>query len=89
MPREQLRQLVNKLHQELAGTEQVDAESRRLLNQLTGDIEELVGESETGAEHHATALERAEEAALGFEAEHPQLAGVLREIMSALSRLGI
>jgi hypothetical protein len=89
MPGEQLRKLVDKLHRELADTRQVDAESRRLLNQLTGDIEQLVGESASAAEEHESALERAEEAALGFEAEHPQLAGVLREIMSALSRLGI
>ena len=89
MPREQLRKLVDKLHQELAATKQVDAESRRLLNQLTGDIEQLVGEPPSEVHEHESALERAEEAALGFEAEYPQLAGVLREIMSALSRLGI
>ena len=89
MPREQLRKLVDQLHDELAGTKEVDAEARRLLGELTGDIEALVGEQPSAPEEHESALERAEEAAVGFDAEHPRLSGILREIMSALSRMGI
>jgi len=89
MPREQLRKLVNQLHDELDGTREVDEESRRLLGELTGDIEALVGEQPSAPEEHESALERAEEAAVDFEAEHPRVSGILREIMGALSRLGI
>lgn len=89
MPREQLRRLVDQLHDELSDGQEIDAESRRLLTELTGDIEALVGEQPSAPEEHESALERAEEAAVGFEAEHPRLSGILREIMSALGRLGI
>lgn len=89
MPREKLRELVAQLHEELEETGSVDAESRALLEALTVDIDKVVGDEPTGPEEHESALEQVEEAAVGFEAEHPRVAGILREIFSALSRVGI
>jgi hypothetical protein len=89
MPKERLRQLVSSLHEELERTPQVDAEGRRLLRELTGDIDELVGHQQPAAEIRDSAAERVESAAVRLESEHPRLAGILGEIMDALGRLGI
>jgi hypothetical protein len=68
---------------------EVDAEGRRLLRELTGDIDELVGHQQPAAEIRDSAAERVESAAVRLESEHPRLAGILGEIMDALGRLGI
>lgn len=89
MPKERLRELVSHLHEELERTPQVDAEGRKLLRELTGDIEELVGHEAPRADSRDSATERVESAAVRLEAEHPRLAGILGEIVDALGRLGI
>ena len=89
MPKEKLRQLVASLHKELAAEESLDAESRALLEGLAGDIDALVGAEPAQPEHHESALEQVEEAAVRFETGYPRLAGVLQQITDALGRLGI
>lgn len=89
MPKERLRQLVSSLHEELERTPQVDAEGRDMLRELTGDIEDLVGDHPPALDSRYSAAERVETAAVRLKAEHPRLAGILGEIVDALGRLGI
>jgi len=89
MPRDKLRRLVAELHGELEHSGPVDEESRELLHGLTADIEELVGHDEPPQAHRESAVEQVSEAAVHFQAEHPQVSRLLREIVDALGRLGI
>lgn len=89
MEREKLRQLIGALHRELSAAESIDAESRVLLEQLSGDIEHLVSTEALSPKHRETATAQLEDAALKFETEHPKLSMVLGEIMDALGKLGI
>jgi hypothetical protein len=89
MPRDRLRQLVARLHEELNQTGELDAEARERLQQLGGDIERLISREEPPPEHRESAAEQVEEAAARFQAQHPRLAVVLEEIMDSLGKLGI
>ena len=89
MPRQRLRPLISELHDELERTPEVDAGGRELLRELTDDIESVVNSDAEASLSPETAVERVESAALRLEAEHPRLAGILGEIVSALSRIGI
>jgi hypothetical protein len=83
---ESLRELLARVHQRLRGAGSLDAESRGLLVELTRDIEQALG---GGARESAHAVPRLESLAVRFEAEHPQLAQALRQLMDALVKAGI
>lgn len=89
MARQKLRELVRELHDELERADRVDPDARAMLRGLGGDIERLTGDAPPAPEHHETARERVDEAVVHFQADHPRLARVLREIADALGRLGI
>lgn len=89
MPEQKLRQLVENLHDELDRTDSVDDESRAMLQELTGDIDQLVAQDEMATEQRADTAQQVQEAAARFESEHPRLATVLSEIVDTLVKLGI
>jgi hypothetical protein len=84
MSQQSLHAALARLHQELQGSPQLDAESRRLLDELTADIgrarEAIAGDA------HASRLEAL---AARFEAGYPDLAARLRGIADALGRIGL
>jgi hypothetical protein len=84
MNNEELTQLLEKLHAELDGMENVDEKSRQLLNDLEKDINELLDRSE-----HDTLLERLDDAVDEFEVKYPSLTTMLSEISRILSNAGI
>jgi hypothetical protein len=84
MNNEELTQLLEKLHAELDGMENVDEKSRQLLNDLEKDINELLERSE-----HDTLLERLDDAVDEFEVKYPSLTTMLSEISRILSNAGI
>ena len=84
MSKRTLDEALVRLHAELQESPQLDAESRRLLDTITGDIQRARGE--TGSAAHASRLE---ELAVRFEAEYPELAARLRGIADALGRVGL
>ena len=93
MNQESLRELLARVHERLSAHSSVDSESRELLGALMHDIERALG---SGAAAAAAPQARAKVAAsrLGglaveFEAGHPQLAEVLRELIDALGKAGI
>jgi uncharacterized protein YigA (DUF484 family) len=84
MNNEELTQLLEKLHAELDGMENVDEKSRQLLNDLEKDINELLDRSD-----HDTLLERLDDAVDEFEVKYPSLTTMLSEISRILSNAGI
>ncbi len=82
-----LHRLLADLHRELSGATRVDAQSRRMLEQVLTDIRELTGKGDDETEEGATAQLR--EAALRLEAEHPRLATALGQLGDTLAKLGI
>lgn len=90
MKHESLRVLLARVHERLSRAESVGPESRELLVALMRDIERMLG----GKPPQPTAaisppVPRLEALAVQFEAEHPALAGVLRQLADALGKAGI
>ncbi|HTX04744.1 MAG TPA: DUF4404 family protein [Steroidobacteraceae bacterium] len=84
---ESLRELLTRVHERL-GDASVDAESRKLLATLVRDIDRALGRG--GARKAAsTHAHRLESLAVRFEADHPALAEVIREVIDALVKVGI
>ena len=84
MSRESLHAALNRLHQELQGSPELDEESRRLLDELTADIGRT--REAAGGQAHASHLEAM---AVRFESSHPDLTASLRGITDALGRIGL
>jgi hypothetical protein len=93
MAEDSLRELLARLHEQLGSSGRaLDAESRKLLTTLMGDIERTLdrtvrAEEESGVV--AAHTPRLETLAVRFEAGHPALAEALRELIDALVKAGI
>ena len=85
---ENLRDLLARVHERLSGAESLGAESRELLVALTRDIERAL-KSPSGAAAPEHPVPRLEALAVQFEANHPSLAQVLRQLIDALGKAGI
>jgi predicted component of type VI protein secretion system len=89
MPKKELELKLRALHDELAATDALDPTLRKQLRHVADDIEQLL-DTGRGEEQQDDDLEdRARQAAVDFEAEHPRLAHVLSEIADTLTKLGI
>ena len=95
MNQESLRELLARVHERLSAASSVDGESRELLGTLTRDIERALsggaraapaGSAQVAGE---VAVPRLEALAVQFQADHPQLAEVLRQLVDALGKAGI
>ena len=84
MSRESLHAALARLHAELQEAPQLDAEARRLLDELAADIGRA--REATASAAHASRLEAL---AVRFEAGHPELSASLRGIADALGRVGL
>lgn len=86
MSSQDLSGLLGQLHTRLAHARSLDAESRRLLLAVAADIEKALASDDVAAVAPEQPLETL---AVRFEADHPALAGVLRQIMDTLGKAGI
>ena len=88
--KEQLREHLETLHSELSNTSSVDARSKQLLEEVLGDIRELLAQAEPpdGDEPHGLA-DRLREAAHSFEESHPALSTAVGRVVDTLTNLGI
>ena len=77
--------LLAELHVRLKRARSLDPEARKLLATVARDIENALENDDPGA----IAAEPVEALAVRFEADHPSLAGVLRQIMDTLGKAGI
>lgn len=87
MSQESLRELLARVHERLAEKQSVDPESREMLGTVMQDIDRALGPGSASAPEKTT--DRLESLAVKFEAEHPQLAETLWELIDALSKAGI
>ncbi|MGB6450632.1 MAG: DUF4404 family protein [Steroidobacteraceae bacterium] len=86
---ETLRELLRRVHEKLSGARTVDAESRRLLTDLTRDIEHKLGGNTARTDLDRESLPRLEAFAVRFETEHPALGLGLRQLIDFLGKAGI
>jgi hypothetical protein len=83
-----LRDLLVRVRERLGQAKSVDADSRKHLAAVMSDIDSTLGRD--GAQGTASAhLPRLESLAVRFEADHPGVAEVIREVIDALVRVGI
>ncbi len=88
---ESLRELLERVRDRLSRAKSVDADSRKVLSSVVHEIDHALGrEGAPGAVGaagtHAPSLESL---AVRFEADHPSLAEVIREVIDTLVRGGI
>lgn len=84
-----LRELLERLHNELATIEVTDDAGRERLRRLEADIRDLLERSEELTEKDEPMLERLQDAIDHFEETHPQLTLMLSQAMTILSNAGI
>jgi hypothetical protein len=85
MSSQELDTLLAELHVRLKRARSIDPEGRKLLAAVARDIEQALATDDASA----VAPEPVEALAVRFEADHPSLAGVLRQIMDTLGKAGI
>jgi hypothetical protein len=85
MSSQDLRALLAELHERLRAARSLDPESRGLLTTVARDIEHALKNDDASA----VEAQPVEALAVRFEADHPSLAGVLRQIMDTLGKAGI
>jgi len=97
--REQLRQTLDQLHQQLQGAKDLDPQLAAQLRTTTAEIEQKL--SAIGSAPPAAAVEQAEpqeeesfqdslqQAAVHFEESHPTLYGTVSRLIDVLAQLGI
>jgi len=88
MNEKSLRELLNNLHEVLENTEKVDPETLELVRELDEDINRLV-ENGSAEDEFDNVVDRAKSVETRFALEHPVAERFLREIIDALSRVGI
>jgi len=89
MTDQNLRDLLEQLHEELERTEVQDEASRERLRHLQADIRALRERSGETIESDEPLLERLQESIDHFETSHPQLTLMLSQMMTILSNAGI
>lgn len=88
MDRDQLQELVKSLQRELGDAKSLDQESRRLLGAVMADIGRAL-QTSVGPAAAAPISDRLDDLAVRFEADHPALAGTMRQLIDALAKAGI
>lgn len=96
MTEETLRQLLARVHERLSSTSAVDPEARDMLATVMRDIDGALGKggavssvSVSPDARVAATAPRLEAVAVRFEAEHPGIAQLLRQIGALLGQAGI
>ena len=90
MSDENLRKLLEQLHDELERTESVDEKGDELLRHLDADIGNFLKRSGKGKRQpDEPLLEQLQDAIDHFEVTHPRLTMMLSEMMTILSNAGI
>ena len=83
-----LKELLNSLHAVLEKTDEVDPETLELVRNLDEEINRLV-ESVSSEGDFANVVDQAKSVETRFAVDHPVAERFLREIIDALSKVGI
>jgi hypothetical protein len=90
MDEQELRKLLEQLHNEIEQTQTVDEKGRELLQDLGSDIRELLARSgQDNIEARPSMLKRMEDSVSYLEVTHPTLTNTLSKILESLSNAGI
>jgi Domain of unknown function (DUF4404) len=89
MTDQNLRELLEKLHNELERTEAMDEKDNEMLRHLNADIRTLLKRSGSKIETDEPMLERLQDTIDHFETTYPRLTMMLSEMMTILSNAGI
>ena len=87
MPRERLRNALKTIREELRTSRDFDQQTRTLLKELDQDIDSIL--ENTPQARSSTLARDVESLTARFEADHPRLGQLLREVSDALSKLGL
>ena len=86
MTEKNLHELLTELNRELESIDEIDPETRALVKDLDEDINRLL---EDGDDDYDNVVDRAKSIETRFAVDHPVAERFLREIVEALSRVGI
>ena len=86
MSEKNLNELLTELNDALEKIDEIDPETRALVKDLDEDINRLL---ENGGDDFDSVVERAQSVQTRFALEHPVAERFVREIIDALSRVGI
>ena len=88
MSQDDLKELLAKVHTELADIDTLDDEAKSLLATVMNDLHGVLGGSTPVDESHGF-IDRFRDATQDFEEDHPQLTDAIGRVVEALSRIGI
>jgi Domain of unknown function (DUF4404) len=83
------RQQLAQAHLTLRQLHSVSTEERELLISMLADVTRLLRQSGEDDRANRTLIEKLDELAVHFEAEHPSLGTALRRVVDALGKAGI
>jgi seryl-tRNA synthetase len=87
MPEEQLREELERLHEDLEQAPALDQETRDLLRLVMADIHKLLGrDTRASEEEHASIAGRLQNATRRFEDSHPGLTAGVGKILDLMGR---
>jgi Domain of unknown function (DUF4404) len=88
---DELRQLLEELHQKIEAMDSVDEKGRELLSHLSVDIRSLLERTGHEPQLRGTSREvgRLQEAIEHFEVSHPNLTAALSQLLNVLNNAGI
>lgn len=89
MDKDKLQQLITDLRQELQAADSADEASKEMLRRTAAEIDEAVGTGQVSEERHRSFREQLQQSAVDFEADHPQVAAVVGNIIDTLGKIGI
>lgn len=92
MNRDELLNTLKTLHTQLSGAGDIDAETQKMLQTVTSDIQNLLkaGSAGQGADESGKSLsDRLRDTLIEFEARHPHVGGLLERITDGLASMGI
>ncbi|WP_461518355.1 DUF4404 family protein [Porticoccus sp.] len=89
MTNEELHSQLEQLHKELEQAKTLSPADRDVFGNLMSDMVKIAQGKEQVEKPHHSLRQRLEEKESEFEVEHPRLAGVIRQVLDALNRMGI
>ena len=89
MEQQQLRDLLETLHQELEQVGSVDEKTAEVLTALKADIGKLVSGGAVEGDGREGLVVRMNHALGHFEEEHPKLSMMIQHVLDSLARMGL
>jgi hypothetical protein len=89
MTNEELKKHLDELHDELEKAHTMASEERDMFGLLMSEMVQIAQGEGQPDEHKETLRERLDIKASDFDADYPRLAGVIRQVIDALGKMGI